>query len=299
MKQFLFLQLSMFLVIQSSIFIPALLCLFMGRRSRKMTFNTHLLTFTYWLVTAIEAAELLDYSLLHADYSHIIFTTEAIICIVRIITHSYAVVTLCSYISPMRREIDHEFQKKFDFLYQCFVVISGIIFSEIPLLTARFQIIALNPSNRLPGSFYMWLIKDFIFISLLLVLMVGQRIARKSSAKMLCRIHLDTPNVVFQPEKRDVYIVRKKKVSFQEPLHTTFEDRERPFFEMHLSHYLPYLKRKSSSVDTALNHLDSDQAVRKSNHVDSRLKEKTASDPELTLQSKYSEEAFDLQESLA
>ncbi|ELT91812.1 hypothetical protein CAPTEDRAFT_229287 [Capitella teleta] len=296
----LFWQKRSFLVIQGALFIPALLCLFMGRRSRKMTFNTHLLTFIYWLVTAIEAAELLDFSLLHNGYRHIIFTTEAIIAIVRIITHSYAVVTLCSYISPMRHEIDHEFRKKFDFLYQCFVVISGVLFTEIPLLTARVQIIAVDVSVLLPGSFYMWLIKDFIFISLLLILIAGQRIARRKSSTMLCRIRLDTPNVVFQPEKRDVYIVRKKKVSFQDPLETTFDlEDEKPFFEIApniAAYFSHHAKSKSTSIDTALDTIDG----KKTQFCNGVMKHhaKTASDSELN-KSKYVSSANGLHKSLA
>ena len=257
------------MVIQASIFVPALLCLVMGARSRKMTFNTHLLTFTYWLVTSIEAADLLEYNFLHDSYKHAINTTEAIVTIVSIITHSYAVVTLCSYISPMRTEIDREFKKKFDFVYQSFVAVSGVLFTEIPLLSARVQILVVDTGQLLPGAFYMWLVKDVIFIFLLVAMLLCQRLGRRKSAKMLCTINLDTPNVVFQPEKRDAYIVKKKSVRFKEPLSTTFDPedetcmKDKKFSKLanSLSTYIP--NPKSVSHDSGLDSLAQEKSSKR------------------------------------
>lgn len=264
----------------------------MGRRSRKMTFNTHLLTFIYWLVASIEAADLLDYSLMNHEFVHIINTTEAIVAIVRIITHSYAVVTLCSYISPMQEEIDREFQKKFDFLYQIFIAISGVLFTEIPLLVARVQIIAVDVTLPLPGPFYMWMVKDLLFTCLLVILLVGQKIAQRKSARVLCKINLDTPNVVFQPEKRDAYIVKKKSVRFKEPLSTTFDFEEHPPPLEHKdkkpfkwSAYFHH-SHKTMSHDTGLNHVHKKKSkwkeVTSDTDAETRHREKVNSNPELS-----------------
>ena len=131
---------------------PIMLAMLMGRRTHKMNFNTYMLTFVYWLVTAVEATDLLENALLGEDYRHMIYTTEAIIAIVTIICNSYAIVTLCSYVTPAhskrRRGSSGEtpaadkadFEEKFDLLYKGFTGAAGLVFAEIPFLVARFQV---------------------------------------------------------------------------------------------------------------------------------------------------------------
>ena len=189
---------------------PVVLALFMGRRTRKMNCKTYILTFTYWLVVAIEASGLLETALLCIDYKHVIFTTEAIVSIIMIITNSYAVITLCSYLTPMTTSSylpKTKYSKKFDLVYKMFVGCAGVLFVEIPLVIARFQImITSNVHTFLYGTFYIWLLKDVLFICLIIIMMVLQGNIRMRLKKASCRPKFDNTDVIFEPEKRDTYI---------------------------------------------------------------------------------------------
>lgn len=182
-----------------------------------MNLNTFLLCFCYWLVTGIEAADLMDTALLGEIYKHTIYTTEAIICIVMIITNSYAIVTLCSYISPISQsgDTDRKYDKKFDFLYKAFVSAGGVFFAEIPLLVARLQILSADGAQFLSATFFMWLTKDILFIVLIILSILVQKFGSKAM-KIPCKFTFDN-NIIFQPEKRDEYIVKEKCVRFKEP----------------------------------------------------------------------------------
>ena len=98
---------------------PILLALTMGRRTQKMRINTQLLIFAYWFIASLDAIELLETAMLSKHYKHVIFTTEAIVFIAMIISNSYAVVTLCSYMSPKDDDelCSVRYSKKFDFDY--------------------------------------------------------------------------------------------------------------------------------------------------------------------------------------
>lgn len=202
-----------FLLIQAAIIVPILLALLMGRRTRKMNFNTYVFTFVYWLLTAIEAIDLLENVLLGDGYRHMIYTTETMVSIIMILTNTYAVVTLCSYVAPSQKAAvsKEHLDQTFDLLYKGFVGSSGLIFAEIPFLVARFQVLASSHARLLPGAFYAWFVKDVIFIGLIVVTVMIQTFGQK-----LMRIPFqqrrasDGSDIVFQPEKRDAYIQRRR-----------------------------------------------------------------------------------------
>ena len=183
-----------------------------------MRLNTFLLCFCYWFIIAIEAADLVDTVLMGEIYKHTVYTTEAILSIVMIIVNSYAIVTLCSYISPEPPADgrEHKYDKKFDFLYKVFVSVGGVFFAEIPLLVARFQILAGGATRFLSMTFYLWLMKDILFIILITVSVVAIKLGNRP-LQVPCKLAFDNTNVVFQPEKRDVYIVHEKRVRFKDP----------------------------------------------------------------------------------
>lgn len=185
----------------------------MGRRTRKMSYNTVLVIFCYWLIAGIEAADLIETAvILSPRYQHVVYTTEAIVSIVMIICNSYSIVTLCSYISPMGSKDDRTSRRRFNFLYRVLSGAAGVLFVETPLLVARCQIIFGGGAwHRSPAVFYMWLIKDVLLIVLIIVTVVLQKIGLPSVMQP-CGISFDNPDVFFQPEKRDVYIVRHKLV---------------------------------------------------------------------------------------
>lgn len=187
-----------------SIVVPIILVLLMGRRTRKMNFNTFMLGFAYWFLAAIETAGLLEIMLLRNQYEHMIFTTGTITVIAMIVTNSYAVVTLCSFINPMGIVDKKHTNNKFDFLYRVFLAVSGILFAEIPLLVARCQIVAADVDVVLPGSFYMWFIKDILWLVLIAILVYVQRFGQKY-LRIPCKPHFQD-HLYFQPEKRDAYI---------------------------------------------------------------------------------------------
>jgi len=185
----------------------------MGRRTRKMNFNTYVFSFVYWLLTAIEAVDLMENVLLGEAYRHMIYTTETMVSIIMILTNTYAVVTLCSYVAPSQKAAvsKEHLDQKFDLLYKGFVGSSGLIFAEIPFLVARFQVWASAHSRLLPGAFYAWFIKDVIFIGLIVVTVMIQTFGQKLM-RIPCqpRRASDGSDIVFQPEKRDAYIQRRR-----------------------------------------------------------------------------------------
>lgn len=109
-----------------------------------MSYTTALMSFTYWLVTSIECASLIETTLL-CGYSkvHFAVTTQVTVCVACILANSYAIVTLCSYLSPMTCKGDKtEVKARFDVIFKCIVGVTGVVFVEIPQLVARFQMLA-------------------------------------------------------------------------------------------------------------------------------------------------------------
>jgi len=156
---------------------------------------------------------------------HPVVSTAAIIAIASILSSSYAVVTLCSFISPSdaasttsnasrhrRRRLP-----TFDWLYRAVVGAAGILFAEIPLMVVRSRVIAESSvfEPPLPVVFYIWLIKDsaFIIIAMVMAAIYVVRLRRKTEG-MLCnacgRMAFDNPDVFFAPEKRDTYIAQQQ-----------------------------------------------------------------------------------------
>ena len=131
-------QKSALVVIQVSIIFPIILALSMGRRTRKMNLTTNLFVFCYWLVVGIESVGMIEIAMLDNRYVHFIYSTQMIVSISMIITNSYAIITLCSYISPMGCRDENVANKRFDFLYKALTVIASVVFVEIP--TAGCQI---------------------------------------------------------------------------------------------------------------------------------------------------------------
>lgn len=193
-----------------------MLALAMGRRTRKMSLSTNILIFCYWLITGIEAGSMIETALLGDRYVHSVYTTETIVAVVMIIANSYAIVTLCSYISPMGCRDERATNKRFDFLYKTVMGVAGIIFIEIPQLVARCQIIAAGstgPYQFLSGIFYMWMFKNILFIPLITTLLLLQKMGRNPIVNVIktpCAVNFDNPDVFFLPEKRDAYIIRHK-----------------------------------------------------------------------------------------
>ena len=209
-------QKSALVVIQVSIIFPIILALSMGRRTRKMNLTTNLLVFCYWLVVGIESAGMIEIAMLDNRYVHFIYSTQMIVSISMIITNSYAIITLCSYISPMGCRDENVANKRFDFLYKALTVIASVVFVEIPQLAARFQIMAAGPTDPyrlLPGVFYLWALKDGSFIVIIAGLLILQKLGPNrflDAIRVPCAASFDNPDVLFQPEKRDAYIVRHK-----------------------------------------------------------------------------------------
>ncbi len=227
-KSLSFLQRREFLIIEACILMPIVLALCMGRRTRKMNCQTYILSFAYWLIAAIEASDLLETALLSKDYKHVIFTTEAIVSIVMIIVNSYAIITLCSYITPLNNPlIEKRYSKKFDIIYKVFSGIAGVLFVEVPLLVARFQIMLTDAQKFLHGTFYMWILKDTLFICLIISTLVLQLRVQSWLKRNPCGPRFDNTDVFFQPEKRDTYIHYQRKNRCPSPVLTPALAKER------------------------------------------------------------------------
>jgi hypothetical protein len=204
-------------VIQVSLLAPSLLTLAMGRRSRKMSFPTVVIIACYWLIAGIETAHLVSVEVITMATvrRHVITSTAAIVAIAMILSNSYAVVTLCSYICPADRDDAPSIKEGmwFDTLYRCLMGGAGILFAEIPLLAAHAQVIAVN--RHVPATFYTWIAKDVVFILVAIVTVVYYLVgARRDVIGASCgRLAFDNPDVFFLPEKRDAYIVRHQHIS--------------------------------------------------------------------------------------
>ena len=185
---------------------PILLVLVMGRRTHKMCVNTQLLIFAYWFVASLDAIELLETAMLSKRYKHIIFTTEAIVFISMILSNSYAVVTLCSYLAPKDDEVIVEkHQHRFDFVYKAIVCTVAIFFCEVPMLVARIQILRVGVNRILVGTFILWIIKNVFFVFFIFLYVFFTKV-RKVFRNMQCKPLLDSDRAFFKPEKRDAYI---------------------------------------------------------------------------------------------
>ena len=190
---------------------PVLLAFMMSKRTRKMRNTTFLCSLAYWLILAIEAIDLLETVVLEDAHKHIIFTTEAMISIVMILATSYAVITLISYMSPVAGDNKYfEEDEKFDFLYKAIAGSVAVLFCEIPLIVARCRTLAVDLQHILPGTFYVWLIKDIVFVPIILVLIYVQKFGRKY-LRLPCKNYDKDTDFHFEPEKRDRYIYKNKR----------------------------------------------------------------------------------------
>lgn len=175
---------------------------------------------------------MVETAVLGERYVHFVYTTETIVSVVMIIANSYAIVTLCSYISPMGCRDEHAANKRFDSLYKVVMGVTGLVFVEIPQLVARCQILAAgspDPYNLLPGVFYLWMIKDILFIPLIIILLMIQKMGSNKIVNAIrtpCAVNFDNPDVFFLPEKRDAYIVRHKQVLHRDKTINKSRDRE-------------------------------------------------------------------------
>lgn len=204
-----------FLVLQCCMVVPIIVSLMMGRRTRKMSYNVYVLVFVYWFVTTVEAVNVMEVVKLGVVDKHVICTTESIVAIVIIVTNSYAVVTLCSYITPTS-STHLKSGKKFDRLYAAFIAASGILFAEIPLFITKIQILYYvhsHDSLLLPGTFYMWMLKNILFTGLIAFMILVRRVMPKKYARIPCRPLFDSKDVFFKPEKRDIYIEKTRDLS--------------------------------------------------------------------------------------
>lgn len=212
----------------------------MWRRTRKMSLSTFLLATAYWSSVAVESADLLQLVVAAApDSRHSVFTVIAMVCIATVVANSYAVVTLCSYVSPITSTLSlgtspslsssstgsssaPGLGKRFDVVYTLFVGTVALSFVQIPLISARCQILAqgggagvANSSEwrqlNLTGVFYLWLAHDIIQALAIPVFLLSRQChcARLSS----CGPQFDNTDVFFQPEKRDKYIMKRRRSS--------------------------------------------------------------------------------------
>ena len=108
----------------------------------------------------------------------------------------------------------------FDGLYRAVVGTAGILFAEIPLLVVRARVIAESSGFRrpLPVVFYIWLIKDCVFIVIAMVTLAVYLVqVRRRTAGTSCnacgRAAFDNPDVFFAPEKRDTYIAQQQRLT--------------------------------------------------------------------------------------
>jgi len=207
--------------------VPSLLTLAMGVRTRKMSASTVILVACYWLVAGIETADLVAIDIIGTATAslHPVVSTAAIIAIASILSSSYAVVTLCSFISPTDSASTTTSRRRFptfDGLYRTVVGAAGILFAEIPLMVVRSRVIAAgsesSTSHPLPVVFYIWLIKDsaFIVVAVAMSAIYVVRVRRNTggrSCNSCGRMAFDNPDVFFAPEKRDTYIAQQHGLS--------------------------------------------------------------------------------------
>jgi len=213
-------------LIQVTLVVPSLLTLAMGHRTRKMSCATVVIVSCYWLLTGIETADLISIDIVSTAVGslHAIVSSAAVIAIASILSSSYAVVTLCSFICPTDgASSSRTWLPTFDRLYRVIVGTTGIVFAEIPLVVVRSQVIAAynhqsGTSRLLPAVFILWFVKDstFILISMVLAVIYVVRVRRKVGA-IACdscgRMAFDNPDVFFAPEKRDTYIAERQKLA--------------------------------------------------------------------------------------
>ena len=213
-------------LIQVTLVVPSLLTLAMGVRTRKMSASTVVLVACYWLVAGIETADLIAIDIVTTATAslHPVVSTAAIIAIASILSSSYAVVTLCSFISPTDSASTTASRRRFptfDGLYRAVVGAAGILFAEIPLMVVRSRVIAggeSSTSHPLPVVFYIWLIKDsaFIVVAVAMSAIYVVRVRRNTegrSCNSCGRMAFDNPDVFFAPEKRDTYIAQQHGLS--------------------------------------------------------------------------------------
>jgi len=192
-----------------------------------MSCSTVVIVSCYWLVTGIETSDLIAIDIVSAAFGslHAVVSSAAIIAIASILSCSYAVVTLCSFISPSDTASNTRTHlPSFDGLYRVIVGAAGILFAEIPLVVVRSQVIATydhrssTSRQRLPVVFILWLVKDATFISISMVLVVIYLVkARRKVDGLSCdscgRVAFDNPDVFFAPEKRDTYIAEQHRLT--------------------------------------------------------------------------------------
>ena len=213
-------------LIQVTLVVPALLTLAMGHRTRKISCSTVIVVACYWLVTGIETADLIAIDIVATATTslHTIVSSAAVIAIASILSCSYAVVTLCSFISPTDNSTTsaRRHLPTFDALYRTIVGTAGILFAEIPLVAVRSQVIAASDKSTtfhvLPVVFCMWLIKDSVFILIAVVVVVlfmikARRKIEGTSCDSCGRMAFDNPDVFFAPEKRDTYIAQQHRLA--------------------------------------------------------------------------------------
>ena len=186
-----------------------------------MSCATVVIVACYWLFIGIETADLIAIDIVSAAAGslHAIVSSTAVIAIASILSSSYAVVTLCSFISPTDDGTTNSRRHllSFDQLYRVIVGAVGILFAEIPLVSVRSQIIAAyhqsSTFRQLPAVFCIWLVKDvaFIIIAVVMVVMYMVKARRKTGAggSSCGRMAFDNPDVFFAPEKRDTYIAQR------------------------------------------------------------------------------------------
>lgn len=183
------------MIIQATVLLPIILLFSMGRRTRKMQLTTFLIDFFYWLIIGVEICSLIEQPYAYTDA---VLTTCSIVAIASILTNTYAIVTLCSYLTPTTKDT----YETFDLLFKGVNAFSAVCFVEVPLIVSRVRLLMTN--DIIKGSFYGWLVKDIFTIILLLMVIIDSKVVKKKIFNCYsCRTN------DFEPEKRDVYIRRK------------------------------------------------------------------------------------------
>lgn len=143
-----------------------------------------------------------------------------------ILINSYGLIFLLSFVTPGVQVEDNIHTSRvgcsrqsfasFDELYRGFLCVGGAGLCELPLLVTRLQIVSAGGSE-LPGTFYLWLIKNLLLLSLLLFMVLWHKLGRRFNSLVTLPVLDNPPRGRFLPEKRDVYIA-KKKVRFRDPI---------------------------------------------------------------------------------